>query len=213
MAQRKKKNRVPWSNTVKICILTFPSPQRLTTRSFLQPLRSPTRKGVESFYLTPFPRLAHTLHIVARGIISRDKCVTPSLSEPCRALPWLSGRSRIYTMAHKAWPVWSVPPNPAPCPVRWLPLPPYCPLLWGTLAPFHILEHECSPSCCCRKGVPFQDPRVGSCLTLGSGLSKEIHVLTKQEISLVRDTRVESSRVREPRRTAPPRGSQSWVLW
>ena len=96
---------------MKICILTFPSPQRLTTRSFLQPLRSPTRKGVESFYLTPFPRLAHTLHIVARGIISRDKCVTPSLSEPCRALPWLSGRSRIYTMAHKAWPVWSVPPT------------------------------------------------------------------------------------------------------
>ena len=153
---------------MKICILTFPSPQRLTTRSFLQPLRSPTRKGVESFYLTPFPRLAHTLHIVARGIISRDKCVTPSLSEPCRALPWLSGRSRIYTMAHKAWPVWSVPPNPAPCPVRWLPLPPYCPLLWGTLAPFHILEPECKPCftsteaephrrCCSESGFYLDD--------------------------------------------------------
>ena len=34
-------------------------------------------------------------------------------------------------------------------------------------------------------------------------------MLTKQEILLGKGTRVESSRVREPRRTAPPHGSQS----
>ena len=35
-----------------------------------------------------------------------------------------------------------------------------------------------------------------------------IFLLTKQEILLGNGTRVESSRVREPRRTALPRGSQ-----
>ena len=49
--------------------------------------------------------------------------------------------------------------------------------------------------------------------SLGNELSKETHVLTKQEILLGKGTRVESSRLREPRRTALPRGSQSWVLW
>ena len=38
-------------------------------------------------------------------------------------------------------------------------------------------------------------------------------MLTKQEILLGKGTRVESSRVREPRRTALPRGSQSRGLW
>ena len=37
-------------------------------------------------------------------------------------------------------------------------------------------------------------------------------MLTKQEILLGKGTRAESSRVREPRRTALPRGSHSWVL-
>ena len=37
-------------------------------------------------------------------------------------------------------------------------------------------------SFCCRKGNPFYDLRVGSYLTLGNELSKETHVLTKQEI-------------------------------
>ena len=37
---------------------------------------------------------------------------------------------------------------------------------------------------------------------LGNELSEETHVLTKQEILLGKDTQVESSRVREPRRTA-----------
>ena len=43
---------------------------------------------------------------------------------------------------------------------------------------------------------------MGSCLTLGKELSEETHVLTKQGSLLGRGARVESSRVREPRRTA-----------
>ena len=50
---------------------------------------------------------------------------------------------------------------------------------------------------CCRKADPFQGPKLGSCLTLGSELSKETHVLTKQEILLGKSTLVESSRVRK----------------
>ena len=57
-------------------------------------------------------------------------------------------------------------------------------------------------SFCCRKGDPFQGPKLGSCLTLGNELSKETHVLTKQEILFGRGPWAESSRVREPRRTA-----------
>ena len=38
-------------------------------------------------------------------------------------------------------------------------------------------------------------------------------MLTKEEILLGKGTRVESSRVREPRRTTLPHGSQSQVLW
>ena len=65
----------------------------------------------------------------------------------------------------------------------------------------------------CRKGDPFQGPKLVSCLTLGNELSRETHLLTKQEILLGRGTRVESSRVREPRRTALSHGLLSWVLW
>ena len=65
----------------------------------------------------------------------------------------------------------------------------------------------------CRKGDPFQGLKLGSCLTLGNELSEETHVLTKQETLLGKGTRVQSSRVREPRRTALPCGSQSRVLW
>ena len=54
---------------------------------------------------------------------------------------------------------------------------------------------------CCRKADPFQGPKLGSCLTLRNELSEETHVLTKQEILLGKGTQVESSRVREPRRT------------
>ena len=66
---------------------------------------------------------------------------------------------------------------------------------------------------CCRKGDPVQGPKLGSCLTLGNELYKETHVLTKQEVLLGKGTWVETSRVREPRRTALSRGLQSQVLW
>ena len=44
---------------------------------------------------------------------------------------------------------------------------------------------------CCRKGDPFQGPKLGSCLTLGNELSEETHVLTKQEILLGKGTWVD----------------------
>ena len=66
---------------------------------------------------------------------------------------------------------------------------------------------------CCRKEDPFQGLKLGSCLTLGNELSEETHVLAKQEILLGKGTRVESSSVREVRRTALPCGSQSQFLW
>ena len=53
-----------------------------------------------------------------------------------------------------------------------------------------------------QEGGPFQGPKVGSCLTVGNELSKETHVLTKQEILLGICAWVKSSRVKEPRRTA-----------
>ena len=64
-------------------------------------------------------------------------------------------------------------------------------------------------------GDPFQGLKLGSCLTLRNELSRETHVLTKQEILLGKGTGVESRRVREPRRTALPLGwgSQAQVLW
>ena len=64
-----------------------------------------------------------------------------------------------------------------------------------------------------QEGGAFQGPKLGSRLTLGNELSEETHVLIKQEISLGKGTRVESRRLREPRRTALPRGSKSQVLW
>ena len=65
----------------------------------------------------------------------------------------------------------------------------------------------------CRKGDPFQGPRLGSCLTLRSELSEETHVMTEQETLLGRGAQAEGSRVREPRSTALPHGLQSQVLW
>ena len=65
---------------------------------------------------------------------------------------------------------------------------------------------------CCRKGDPFQGPKLGSCLTLGKELSRETRA-NKARDFIGKGTWVESSRVREPRRTALPSGSQSWVLW
>ena len=74
----------------------------------------------------------------------------------------------------------------------------------------HKLNFICNN--CCRKGDPFQGLKLGSCLTLGNELSKETHVLTKQEILLRKGTQVESSRVREPRRTDLPHGSGFMVM-
>ena len=70
-----------------------------------------------------------------------------------------------------------------------------CLLIWQEIFSFHNWF-------CCRKGDPFQGPKLGSCLTLGNELSEETHVLTKQEILLGKGARAESRRVREPRRTA-----------
>ena len=53
-----------------------------------------------------------------------------------------------------------------------------------------------------QEGDSFQGLKVGSCLTLRIKLSKETHVLIKQEMLLGRGAWVESSRVREPGRTA-----------
>ena len=64
---------------------------------------------------------------------------------------------------------------------------------------------------CCKKGYPFQGPKLGPCLTLGNELSKETQVLTKQEILLGKGTPAESRRGREPRRTALLNGLQSRV--
>ena len=64
-----------------------------------------------------------------------------------------------------------------------------------------------------QEGGPLPGPETGLLSkTLGNELSEETHVLTKQEILLGKSTQVESSRVREPRRTALPRGLQSQVL-
>ena len=60
---------------------------------------------------------------------------------------------------------------------------------------------------------PLPGPETGLCLTLGNESSEETHLLTKQEILLGKGARVESSRVREPRRTDLPHDLQSWVLW
>ena len=64
-----------------------------------------------------------------------------------------------------------------------------------------------------QEGKPLLGPETGLLSNTRNELSKETHVLTKQEILLGKGTWVESSRVREPRRTALPCGLQSWVLW
>ena len=57
------------------------------------------------------------------------------------------------------------------------------------------------------EGPPYRAPRAGSCLTLGKELSEETRA-DKARDSIGKGARVESSRVRKPRRTALPRGSQ-----
>ena len=55
-----------------------------------------------------------------------------------------------------------------------------------------------SRSQCCRKEDTFQGPRVGSCLTLGKELSKETHMLTKQETLLGRVPGQRAAGLRNP---------------
>ena len=43
---------------------------------------------------------------------------------------------------------------------------------------------SCLHQCCVEEGGPLPWPRMGSCLTLGSELSEEMHILTKQEALL-----------------------------
>ena len=54
----------------------------------------------------------------------------------------------------------------------------------------------------CRKGDFFHSTKASSCLSLRNKLSKETHLLTKQETLLGRDAWVESGRIRGLRRTA-----------
>ena len=65
---------------------------------------------------------------------------------------------------------------------------------------------------CCRKGDPFQGPKLGSCLTLGNELSEETRA-DKARDFIGKWHRVESSRGREPKRIASLCGLQYWVLW
>ena len=60
-------------------------------------------------------------------------------------------------------------------------------------------------SVCYSKRDPFQ----GSCLTFRAQLFKETHMLTKQETRSGRGAWAESWRVRQPRRTARPRGHRA----
>ena len=61
-------------------------------------------------------------------------------------------------------------------------------------------------------GGTLQGLRVDSCLTLTKVLSKETHMLTKQEAFLEKGAWAERSGVREFRTTLP-HGSQFQVLW
>ena len=60
-----------------------------------------------------------------------------------------------------------------------------------------------------QEGGPLPGPELGSCLTLRNELSKEIHMLIKQEILLRKGTGVENSIAREIWRAALPHGSWS----
>ena len=63
-----------------------------------------------------------------------------------------------------------------------------------------------------QEGGPLPGLKLGSCLTLGKELSEETRA-DKARDFIGKGTLVESNRVKEPRRTALPLGSQSQVLW
>ena len=66
---------------------------------------------------------------------------------------------------------------------------------------------------CCRKGDPCRAWKWALTLTFRNELSKETHMLTKQETLLGRGFWEEGRRVTKPRRTTLPCGSQLRVLW
>ena len=73
---------------------------------------------------------------------------------------------------------------------------------------FVVQSFSCNPMCC-RKGGLLPGWKLGFCLPLRNDLSEETHVLTKLLLCLIllgKGAWVESSRVREPRRTAVPSG-------
>ena len=114
---------------------------------------------------------------------------------------------RLLRLLPSTFPSIRIFSNESVLPIRW-------PKYWSfSISPSSEYSGLISLRICCRKGNPFQGPKLGSCLTIGNELSEEIHLLTKQEILLGKGTWVESSRVREPRRTALPHGLQSQVLW
>ena len=65
------------------------------------------------------------------------------------------------------------------------------------------------PAFCCRKRDLFQNPRVGSCLTLEKWIFRGDTCADKARDFIGKGTWMESRRAREPRRTALPCGSQS----
>ena len=87
--------------------------------------------------------------------------------------------------------------------------------LAGKLAPEYLEWSGCQSqrrrvptrvAICCRKGDPFQGLKPGSYLTLGNELSEETTCADKARDFIGKGARVESRRVREPRRTALPNG-------
>ena len=71
--------------------------------------------------------------------------------------------------------------------------------------PVSVKKSPTRVAICCRKGYLFQGLKLGSCLTFGKELSEET-CADKARDFIEKGTRVESSRVREPRRTALLRG-------
>ena len=74
-----------------------------------------------------------------------------------------------------------------------------------------MTEDEMAGWHCCRKGDPFQGLKPGSCLTLRREFSEQTRA-DKARDFIGKGTQVESSRVREPRKTALPRGSQGFMV-
>ena len=72
------------------------------------------------------------------------------------------------------------------------PMLPKCPFQHSHhTTPCFSFRGICSHVELCRKEDPFQHPKGGSCLSLGSELSEKTHMLTKQETLLGRGTQAE----------------------